>query len=126
AAFQDGIPLWYGNLDRAWSGPAWSSYRCCPGRKERESPRLSRGDRKSTRLNSSHRTMSYAVFCLKKKIAGVLLAFRFAIGAVALAAPHFVTADSNVLFSSASSVVRSRLRPTEHPSVCTSPHSVAR
>src|SRR5437867_7104829 len=26
-----------------------------------------RGDRKSTRLNSSHRTISYAVFCLKKK-----------------------------------------------------------
>src|SRR5437867_5083813 len=30
--------------------------------------RLARGgDRKSTRLNSSHRTISYAVFCLKKK-----------------------------------------------------------
>src|SRR5207248_9755030 len=28
---------------------------------------LSRLDRKSTRLNSSHRTISYAVFCLKKK-----------------------------------------------------------
>src|SRR5437762_9130997 len=26
-------------------------------------------DRKSTRLNSSHRCISYAVFCLKKKIA---------------------------------------------------------
>src|SRR5207248_11602829 len=26
-----------------------------------------RADRKSTRLNSSHRTSSYAVFCLKKK-----------------------------------------------------------
>src|SRR5437879_11354975 len=26
-----------------------------------------RGDRKSTRLNSSHRCISYAVFCLKKK-----------------------------------------------------------
>src|SRR5438094_9874003 len=25
-------------------------------------------DRKSTRLNSSHRTISYAVFCLKKQI----------------------------------------------------------
>src|SRR5437762_8529291 len=29
-------------------------------------PRASR-DRKSTRLNSSHRCISYAVFCLKKK-----------------------------------------------------------
>src|SRR5438034_1883755 len=26
------------------------------------------GDRKSTRLNSSHTVISYAVFCLKKKI----------------------------------------------------------
>src|SRR5438094_7806741 len=29
--------------------------------------RPSNADRKSTRLNSSHRTISYAVFCLKKK-----------------------------------------------------------
>src|SRR5437867_10208446 len=28
---------------------------------------LDLADRKSTRLNSSHRTISYAVFCLKKK-----------------------------------------------------------
>src|SRR5258708_18580706 len=27
----------------------------------------SQGDRKSTRLNSSHQIISYAVFCLKKK-----------------------------------------------------------
>src|SRR3712207_7060952 len=27
-----------------------------------------RGDRKSTRLNSSHANISYAVFCLKKKL----------------------------------------------------------
>src|SRR5438552_18542878 len=29
--------------------------------------RASRRDRKSTRLNSSHQIISYAVFCLKKK-----------------------------------------------------------
>src|SRR2546426_5220429 len=29
--------------------------------------RGARGDRKSTRLNSSHLVISYAVFCLKKK-----------------------------------------------------------
>src|SRR3712207_7848475 len=29
--------------------------------------RRHRGDRKSTRLNSSHANISYAVFCLKKK-----------------------------------------------------------
>src|SRR5699024_11393872 len=33
-------------------------------------PRL-QGDRKSTRLNSSHVSISYAVFCLKKKNVGV-------------------------------------------------------
>src|SRR5258708_29344033 len=35
------------------------------GRRERH------GDRKSTRLNSSHQIISYAVFCLKKKNANV-------------------------------------------------------
>src|SRR3989449_3743630 len=34
--------------------PLWSTF-------------LARGDRKSTRLNSSHGYISYAVFCLKKK-----------------------------------------------------------
>src|SRR3712207_8262404 len=32
-----------------------------------EGPRQFFGDRKSTRLNSSHANISYAVFCLKKK-----------------------------------------------------------
>src|SRR5260221_9392468 len=38
--------------------------------KERTDPQLARQirrDRKSTRLNSSHTVISYAVFCLKKK-----------------------------------------------------------
>src|SRR5438132_5297883 len=33
----------------------------------RDAAGLRRGDRKSTRLNSSHTVISYAVFCLKKK-----------------------------------------------------------
>src|SRR3712207_8473098 len=37
-----------------------------PRRGERRSSNLAR-DRKSTRLNSSHANISYAVFCLKKK-----------------------------------------------------------
>src|SRR3989337_4193922 len=37
----------------------------CPHRRS-PGPRR-RGDRKSTRLNSSHGSISYAVFCLKKK-----------------------------------------------------------
>src|SRR2546422_4565323 len=34
---------------------------------------LMQGDRKSTRLNSSHGYISYAVFCLKKKKKRILL-----------------------------------------------------
>src|SRR5438876_2735929 len=49
-----------------------------PGRAGRADPharraggtRWPRRDRKSTRLNSSHPSISYAVFCLKKKIGG--------------------------------------------------------
>src|SRR5256885_7080353 len=33
--------------------------------------RAAHADRKSTRLNSSHLVISYAVFCLKKKITGI-------------------------------------------------------
>src|SRR5258708_17778866 len=33
--------------------------------------KLTRSDRKSTRLNSSHQIISYAVFCLKKKKATI-------------------------------------------------------
>src|SRR5476649_2999214 len=36
-------------------------------RRRRGDPRGGRRDRKSTRLNSSHTVISYAVFCLKKK-----------------------------------------------------------
>src|SRR3712207_7226463 len=38
-----------------------------PARLEGRVPRLGEEDRKSTRLNSSHANISYAVFCLKKK-----------------------------------------------------------
>src|SRR3989442_15889110 len=41
------------------------SFRCRAIRASRR--RGQRGDRKSTRLNSSHVRISYAVFCLKKK-----------------------------------------------------------
>src|SRR5436189_4792483 len=40
-------------------------------------PALGALDRKSTRLNSSHRCISYAVFCLKKKRRGARRRHRF-------------------------------------------------
>src|SRR5258708_22116115 len=36
-------------------------------------PSLAKTDRKSTRLNSSHQIISYAVFCLKKKKKNIYL-----------------------------------------------------
>src|SRR5256885_8325844 len=49
-------------LSRNWTASATTWMR------ERFSPsRLEALDRKSTRLNSSHLVISYAVFCLKKK-----------------------------------------------------------
>src|SRR5258708_31831856 len=53
--------------DRAM--PRAGAPRCAPGGAARRdaSPRPSPPDRKSTRLNSSHQIISYAVFCLKKK-----------------------------------------------------------
>src|SRR6266705_3873104 len=52
----------YTTLFRSFCGAAPASL---PRREMRKcSPQK---DRKSTRLNSSHRTISYAVFCLKKK-----------------------------------------------------------
>src|SRR2546430_12724692 len=39
----------------------------CTGRGKEARPSSFQSDRKSTRLNSSHSQISYAVFCLKKK-----------------------------------------------------------
>src|SRR5215216_7563575 len=44
--------------------------------RQRHLPRLDRRqDRKSTRLNSSHQIISYAVFCLKKKKKNTIKSF---------------------------------------------------
>src|SRR2546426_8428205 len=56
---------WWHRCDTT-AGPRWA-------RSSSRSRRSSRwGDRKSTRLNSSHLVISYAVFCLKKKIINIL------------------------------------------------------
>src|SRR5260221_8350035 len=48
-------------------------------------------DRKSTRLNSSHTVISYAVFCLKKEPTVMLLVALLKVSAVAVVAPRPVT-----------------------------------
>src|SRR2546430_5431930 len=52
------------------------SYQCV-GRRSRKKPLR---DRKSTRLNSSHSQISYAVFCLKKKKDRDDLSHMYAVG----------------------------------------------
>src|SRR5690348_17972207 len=62
--------------------PEGGCHQCCtsPSRNCRLAARSScararSGDRKSTRLNSSHPSISYAVFCLKKKNYGFLCVY---------------------------------------------------
>src|SRR5438034_8115402 len=64
-SLHDALPIWWrGPPPRGrGSGPC----RGAPARPWRRPCPRSAPDRKSTRLNSSHTVISYAVFCLKKK-----------------------------------------------------------
>src|SRR2546422_863155 len=62
-SLHDALPISSHRLPPTRSPPA-ASWR---GSRGRPPPRARRRDRKSTRLNSSHGYISYAVFCLKKK-----------------------------------------------------------
>src|SRR5688500_18408541 len=53
--------------DRALAGDGGRLTHGLPHRSSQTPSRLREADRKSTRLNSSHLVISYAVFCLKKK-----------------------------------------------------------
>src|SRR2546430_7426122 len=77
-SLHDALPISSSMPTRALSGDLRRpSTRCANGRAPKSSTRLRRTrtgthsaahqDRKSTRLNSSHSQISYAVFCLKKK-----------------------------------------------------------
>src|SRR5205085_6983886 len=63
-SLHDALPIWTSATTAGWSGswPASMAAGCRPAGSPSSSP-----DRKSTRLNSSHSQISYAVFCLKKK-----------------------------------------------------------
>src|SRR5258707_8981431 len=65
---------------------------CAWGRCVRRGRGLYR-DRKSTRLNSSHANISYAVFCLKKKKNSILLTAKQTVpefARIMIDHPHFV------------------------------------
>src|SRR5256885_14649346 len=67
-SLHDALPISEG---RRWKPSARARWRCargCPSCRRRFYQTGSTAkDRKSTRLNSSHLVISYAVFCLKKK-----------------------------------------------------------
>src|SRR5437764_10355341 len=67
-SLHDALPISSTRGSRATSRSRDSSRPARAPRSARSPPRAPRSrDRKSTRLNSSHRCISYAVFCLKKK-----------------------------------------------------------
>src|ERR1039458_9393038 len=83
---------------------AYKRARRCPALWPRERLRWRHVDRKSTRLNSSHLGISYAVFCLKKKN---------------IVPMNFVRVD----FSGTQSAALSRLRCYFARTLYTSPHA---
>src|SRR3712207_7954659 len=72
-SLHDALPICCSRCCGSWrtSTGAGSARRCCRRCSTCRSGTCAtcrcRGDRKSTRLNSSHANISYAVFCLKKK-----------------------------------------------------------
>src|SRR3712207_9001487 len=58
-SLHDALPIWDALCKKAGRQPVHPTASL--------GPRLQTSDRKSTRLNSSHANISYAVFCLKKK-----------------------------------------------------------
>src|SRR2546430_2796211 len=65
-SLHDALPISYG--DDASRQIEWRrESQACAGLSAQKLDEIRPGDRKSTRLNSSHSQISYAVFCLKKK-----------------------------------------------------------
>src|SRR5438477_9633360 len=64
-SLHDALPISPSPSTNEMPAVTWSTIRgVCPGASSTTEPF---SDRKSTRLNSSHMSISYAVFCLKKK-----------------------------------------------------------
>src|SRR5207248_9053988 len=63
-SLHDALPIYPGRFARLM---ARAAHECVSHSSPRVEESMADVDRKSTRLNSSHRTISYAVFCLKKK-----------------------------------------------------------
>src|SRR3712207_7711193 len=69
-SLHDALPIWSSSSSFTRAAASLTISKVTPGvgsRSIRSSSACSWSDRKSTRLNSSHANISYAVFCLKKK-----------------------------------------------------------
>src|SRR3712207_7310169 len=69
-SLHDALPICAGQWRNSPARTAWYCRRVrrrAPRAPAGSRPPAGPGDRKSTRLNSSHANISYAVFCLKKK-----------------------------------------------------------
>src|SRR5438477_6170659 len=66
-SLHDALPIWRGQAHRP-DGHAAADLAAGLRQDHADGVRRRDQDRKSTRLNSSHMSISYAVFCLKKKI----------------------------------------------------------
>src|SRR5258707_5449817 len=64
-SLHDALPISF--PDRVLASPVLRDHLFIHHNDQRSCLIIGRGDRKSTRLNSSHANISYAVFCLKKK-----------------------------------------------------------
>src|SRR2546422_8584073 len=71
-SLHDALPISGGYLHARTSSSASSRVRTF-GASTPQAPASSTRDRKSTRLNSSHGYISYAVFCLKKKNSNICI-----------------------------------------------------
>src|SRR3712207_9154125 len=68
-SLHDALPILYAILDERQAAEAKTRFATQRAAARFDMPFLT--DRKSTRLNSSHANISYAVFCLKKKISSL-------------------------------------------------------
>ena len=66
-SLHDALPIWFKNSWNLWLTFNSLDYRIIQAAGKPWKILQTSEDRKSTRLNSSHRCISYAVFCLKKK-----------------------------------------------------------
>src|SRR5258707_9297401 len=66
-SLHDALPIWMGGTASEAEGPFGTELVLVVPVEDPENGQINSVDRKSTRLNSSHANISYAVFCLKKK-----------------------------------------------------------